>query len=70
MAEVLTKDELTKLLYYEIEAAVECEADANNAFQEGYSVGFNDCRARVLTALLGRVLGQSTHHDTNQRKPI
>lgn len=51
----MTKDELEKLIYDEVKADIETEADAENPFQEGYSVGFNDCRARVLSALVQRL---------------
>ena len=51
----MTKEELEHLIYEEVEADIETEADAKNAFQEGYSVGFNDCRWRVLHALLDRL---------------
>lgn len=52
---VMTKDELTRIIYDEIKADVECKADAKNPFQEGYSVGFNDCRARVLSVLVAKL---------------
>lgn len=54
---MMTAAELEKLIYEDVKADVECEADANNPFQEGYAVGFNDCRARVLSALIAA--GQS-----------
>ena len=53
----MTEAELRKLIYEEVKADVECEADAENTFQEGYAVGFNDCRYRVLKALVERLCG-------------
>ena len=50
----MTKEELKKLIYRDVKADIETEADAESPFQEGYSVGFNDCRWRILVALLGR----------------
>ena len=44
-------NELQRIIYDEVKADVECEADAENSFQEGYAVGFNDARARILKAL-------------------
>jgi len=50
----MTEEELDELLYETVKADIECEADAENVFQEGYAVGFNDCRARVKAALLAK----------------
>ena len=47
----MTRDELKTILYETVKADIECEADATNEFQKGYSVGFNDCRARALDAI-------------------
>lgn len=52
---MLTWEELEKLVYDEVEADVETEAAAENPFQEGYSVGFNDCRYRVMRRLAERL---------------
>lgn len=54
----MTRDQLRKIIYDEVKADVECEADADCPFQEGYAVGFNDCRHRALEAI-SRALGQS-----------
>ncbi len=43
----MTWDELKRLLYDEVKADVEF-ADAENPYQEGYAVGFNECRCRAL----------------------
>lgn len=48
---VVTKEILEHLLYEEVEADIETEAAAENAYQEGYSVGFNDCRFRAVKRL-------------------
>lgn len=49
---MFTRERLKKLVYDDVEADVECVADAENPFQEGYAIGFNDCRYRVLAALV------------------
>ena len=58
---MITKEELQRLIYDEVKADVETEADATNAYQEGYSVGFNDCRYRVFHLLLERLPVQTSN---------
>ena len=48
----MTREQLRRIIYDEVKADIETEADAKGPFQEGYSVGFNDCRYRVLEALV------------------
>ena len=55
----MTKEELEQIVYNEVEADIETEADAKNAYQCGYSVGFNDCRFRVVKALWAHLNGES-----------
>lgn len=51
----MTWNELETLIYDEVKADVECEADAESPYQEGYAVGFNECRWRVLRQLAERL---------------
>lgn len=67
----MTKEELERVIYDEVKADVETEADAMNEYQEGYSVGFNDCRARVVERLLeyfSRELTQINSNRNGERK--
>lgn len=48
----MTEEDLKRIVYDEVKADIETEADAENAYQEGYAVGFNDCRYRVVKRLL------------------
>ncbi len=52
----MTEEALRKIIYDEIKADIECEADATSPFQEGYAVGFNDCRVRVFSTLLKHLI--------------
>jgi len=51
----MTREELEHLIYEVVNADVETEAEAKTPFQEGYAVGFNDCRQRVIQALCERL---------------
>lgn len=66
----MANPELEKLIYDDVKADVECEGDAENPFQEGYSVGFNDCRARVMAALLAAGFGPTHGPDVMPDKEL
>jgi hypothetical protein len=42
---------LHRIIWDEVKADVECEADAENPYQEGYAAGFNEARHRIEQAL-------------------
>jgi len=47
----MTFKRLREIIYDEVEADIETEADADSPHQEGYAVGFNDARFRILAAV-------------------
>lgn len=48
--------DLERIIYDEVEADIETEADADTPFGEGYAVGFNDARFRIKEAMM-KLLG-------------
>jgi hypothetical protein len=49
-------------MWDEVEADIECEADAENPYQEGCAVGFNEARFRIENAI-GNLLTPKADHD-------
>lgn len=57
-ARLPNREALHLLIYDGVEADIETEAQATSAYQEGYSVGFNDARYRIEEAV-AKLLGLS-----------